>query len=111
MHTGPSPALLATRGGLTLPLPLRSLTDSQGRTVSFADALVVMTSNVGSAAIAKGGLGLGFQLGDAEEAGYGRVRSLVTEELKQFFRCGFRKVDLAGLSQGLLRSWFLCAAA
>ena len=55
--------------------------------MSFANALVVMTSNVGSAAIAKGGAGLGFQLGDAEEAGYGRVRALVTEELKQFFRC------------------------
>jgi len=67
----------------------RRLTDSQGRTVSFANALVVMTSNVGSAVIAKGGGGLGFQLpgADAEEAGYGRVRALVTEELKQFFRC------------------------
>ncbi len=40
----------------------RRLTDSQGRTVSFANALVVMTSNVGSAVIAKGGGGLGFQL-------------------------------------------------
>ena len=67
---------------------MRRLTDSQGRTVSFANALVVMTSNVGSAAIAKGGRGLGFDLsGNDEEAGYGRVRSLVTEELKQFFRC------------------------
>ncbi|KAK9833567.1 hypothetical protein WJX81_006674 [Elliptochloris bilobata] len=63
------------------------LTDSQGRTVSFANALVVMTSNVGSAAIAKGGGGLGFQLGVTdEEASYGRIRALVTEELKQFFR-------------------------
>ena len=68
---------------------MRRLTDSQGRTVSFANALVVMTSNVGSAAIAKGGHGLGFQLDadNAAEAGYGRVRALVTEELKQFFRC------------------------
>ena len=78
-------------GGLTLEPRLCRLTDSQGRTVSFANALVVMTSNVGSTAIAKGGAGLGFQLGDAEEAGYGRVRALVTEELKQFFRCAPRR--------------------
>jgi hypothetical protein len=53
--------------------------------VSFKHALVVLTSNVGSAAIAKGGSGLGFQLGgatEAAEAGYLRTRSLVMEELK-----------------------------
>ena len=39
------------------------LSDSQGRTVSFKDCLIVLTSNVGSQLIAKGRhAGLGFQL-------------------------------------------------
>lgn len=56
----------------------------QGRTVSFANTLLVMTSNVGSSAIAKGGGGLGFQLptADADGGQYARVRSLVMDELK-----------------------------
>ena len=67
------------------------LTDSQGRTVSFKNTLIVLTSNVGSSVIAKGGGGIGFQLQDAEgekpgEAAYSRVKSLVMEELKGFFR-------------------------
>lgn len=63
------------------------LTDSQGRTVSFKNALVIMTSNIGSNAIAKGGGQIGFQLEDDQEAKeYGRIKSLVNEELKTFFR-------------------------
>ena len=52
--------------------------------MSFANTLVIMTSNVGSAVIAKGGGALGFQLVTDEEDGgaYSRVRSLVMEELK-----------------------------
>lgn len=63
------------------------LTDSQGRTVSFKHALIVMTSNVGSNAIAQGGSQIGFQLDDAsEEKDSVRLKSLVDEELKAFFR-------------------------
>lgn len=65
------------------------LTDSQGRTVSFKNTLIVMTSNVGSQVIAKGGGGLGFEIpDDTEEDGgeYQRVRSLVLEELRSFFK-------------------------
>ena len=65
------------------------LTDSEGRTVSFKNVLLVMTSNIGSSVIAKGGAGLGFDLGapeDADARAYGRVRSLVMEELKGYFR-------------------------
>ena len=56
----------------------------QGRTVSFANTLLIMTSNVGSSAIAKGGGALGFQLPseDADGGQYSRVRSLVMDELK-----------------------------
>ena len=65
------------------------LTDSQGRVVSFKNCLIVLTSNVGSKAISKGGGGLGFQLQDDDEEGsaeYRRIREKVLDELKNFFR-------------------------
>mmetsp|Transcript_2300 Transcript_2300/g.5774 ORF Transcript_2300/g.5774 Transcript_2300/m.5774 type:complete len:943 (+) Transcript_2300:213-3041(+) len=64
------------------------LTDSQGRTVSFKNCLIIMTSNIGSSAIVKGGAQLGFQTPtDAADGGkYERVRSLVMEEVKSYFR-------------------------
>ncbi|XVF11332.1 hypothetical protein REPUB_Repub08aG0018200 [Reevesia pubescens] len=63
------------------------LTDSQGRRVSFKNALVVMTSNVGSSAIAKGRRGsIGFLLEDDESASYAGMKALVMEELKAYFR-------------------------
>ena len=50
-----------------------------------------MTSNIGSKVIEKGGGGLGFEFGggDADETNYNRIRSLVNEELKQYFRPEF----------------------
>jgi ATP-dependent Clp protease ATP-binding subunit ClpC len=67
------------------------LTDSKGRTVDFKNTLIIMTSNIGSKVIEKGGGGLGFEFGggDAEETQYNRIRSLVNEELKQYFRPEF----------------------
>ncbi|KAL4441273.1 hypothetical protein ABPG77_011510 [Micractinium sp. CCAP 211/92] len=66
------------------------LTDSQGRTVSFKNTLIILTSNVGSSVIAKGGATVGFQMAtqgaDPEADKYSRVRSLVLEELKAYFR-------------------------
>ncbi|TYJ20501.1 hypothetical protein E1A91_A09G269500v1 [Gossypium mustelinum] len=63
------------------------LTDSQGRRVSFKNALVVMTSNVGSSAIAKGRrASVGFLLNDDESASYTGMKALVMEELKTYFR-------------------------
>lgn len=64
------------------------LTDSQGRKVSFKNALVVMTSNIGSSAIAKGRHhSIGFLTADGDEAtSYAGLKSLVTEELKTYFR-------------------------
>ena len=60
------------------------LTDSQGRSVSFKNTLLICTSNVGSSVISKGGGQLGFALPDqdGESAQYGSMRSLVMEELK-----------------------------
>lgn len=68
------------------------LTDAQGRTVSFKHALIVMTSNIGSQVIEKGGQGLGFELaatGDRPAAQYSRIHTLVQNELKQHFRPEF----------------------
>ena len=67
------------------------LTDSKGRTVDFKNTLIIMTSNIGSKVIEKGGGGLGFEFSgeSAEESQYTRIRSLVNEELKQYFRPEF----------------------
>ena len=66
------------------------LTDAKGRTIDFKNTLLIMTSNIGSKVIEKGGGSLGFELGDSQvESQYGRIRTLVNEELKQYFRPEF----------------------
>jgi len=69
------------------------LTDSKGRTVSFANTLVVMTSNLGSRSVQKGtagSFGLGFGTADdAEEENYAAMKELVMEDMKSFFRPEF----------------------
>ncbi|KAK9117779.1 hypothetical protein Sjap_016726 [Stephania japonica] len=64
------------------------LTDSQGRRVSFKNTLIVMTSNVGSAAIAKGRRNsIGFMIENEDEpCSYSCMKALVMEELKAYFR-------------------------
>jgi len=69
------------------------LTDSKGRTVSFANTLVVMTSNLGSRSVQKGAggsFGLGFGTADdEEEESYAAMKELVMEDMKSFFRPEF----------------------
>ncbi|MBE7382845.1 MAG: ATP-dependent Clp protease ATP-binding subunit [Leptolyngbya sp. SIO1E4] len=66
------------------------LTDAKGRTVDFKNTLLIMTSNIGSKVIEKGGGGLGFDFEENQaESQYNRIRSLVNEELKQYFRPEF----------------------
>jgi ATP-dependent Clp protease ATP-binding subunit ClpC len=66
------------------------LTDAKGRTVDFKNTLLILTSNIGSKVIEKGGSGIGFDFAeDATESQYNRIRSLVNEELKQYFRPEF----------------------
>ncbi|TVQ17678.1 MAG: ATP-dependent Clp protease ATP-binding subunit [Leptolyngbya sp. DLM2.Bin15] len=67
------------------------LTDAKGRTVDFKNTLIIMTSNIGSRVIEKGGGGLGFEFSEesAEEAQYARIRNLVQEELKSSFKPEF----------------------
>ncbi|MEN8445936.1 MAG: ATP-dependent Clp protease ATP-binding subunit, partial [Cyanobacteria bacterium J06555_13] len=63
------------------------LSDSKGREISFKNTLIIMTSNIGSKVIEKGGGGLGFELAaeDGMTSRYNNIRNLVNEEMKQFF--------------------------
>eukprot|EP00180_Rhodochaete_pulchella_P002420 Plantae.Rhodophyta-Rhodochaete_pulchella.ctg3708.p1 GENE.Plantae.Rhodophyta-Rhodochaete_pulchella.ctg3708~~Plantae.Rhodophyta-Rhodochaete_pulchella.ctg3708.p1 ORF type:complete len:823 (-),score=77.13 Plantae.Rhodophyta-Rhodochaete_pulchella.ctg3708:68-2536(-) len=66
------------------------LTDAKGRTVNFKNTLLIMTSNIGSKVIEKGGGSLGFELSENQtESQYSRIKNLVNEELKQYFRPEF----------------------
>ncbi|WP_353931552.1 ATP-dependent Clp protease ATP-binding subunit [Okeanomitos corallinicola TIOX110] len=65
------------------------LTDSKGRKVDFRNTLIILTSNIGSKVIEKGGMSLGFEFDNQADASYHRIRNLVNEELKNYFRPEF----------------------
>ncbi|MCV3212385.1 ATP-dependent Clp protease ATP-binding subunit [Plectonema radiosum NIES-515] len=66
------------------------LTDAKGRTVDFKNTLLILTSNIGSKVIEKGASSIGFEFTDnAGETQYNRIKTLVNEELKQYFRPEF----------------------
>jgi ATP-dependent Clp protease ATP-binding subunit ClpC len=68
------------------------LTDGQGRTVDFRNTVIIMTSNVGTQHLAKGGA-LGFRAGETHAA-EAHFRTQVMEELKKTFRPEFlNRVD------------------
>lgn len=62
------------------------LTDSYGRHIDFRNAIVIMTSNVGSQVVQDGG-GLGFQT--SQEAQAERITEGIMEEVKRQFRPEF----------------------
>nr|WP_305852573.1 ATP-dependent Clp protease ATP-binding subunit [Conexibacter sp. SYSU D00693] len=65
------------------------LTDSQGRTVDFRHAIVIMTSNIGASEIARN-TPLGFSVGDEDQGmTYDDMKSRVMGELKKVFRPEF----------------------
>jgi ATP-dependent Clp protease ATP-binding subunit ClpC len=65
------------------------LTDSQGRTVDFRHAIVIMTSNIGASEIARN-TPLGFSVGDADSGmTYDDMKGRVMGELKKVFRPEF----------------------
>ena len=67
------------------------LTDSQGRTVSFKNTVIIMTSNVGARLITDKAKSLGF---DTTEAKADNVKETVLSELKKVFRPEFlNRVD------------------
>nr|YP_010338631.1 Clp protease ATP binding subunit [Glaucosphaera vacuolata]UNJ18581.1 Clp protease ATP binding subunit [Glaucosphaera vacuolata] len=69
------------------------LTDAKGRVINFKNCLLILTSNIGSKIIEKAGGGgnLGFEFSgdDQIESLYSKIKSLVDEELKQYFRPEF----------------------
>ena len=65
------------------------LTDAKGRKVDFKNTLIILTSNIGSKVIEKGGMSLGFEFDNQANASYNRIRNLVNEELKSYFRPEF----------------------
>jgi ATP-dependent Clp protease ATP-binding subunit ClpC len=64
------------------------LTDSQGRTVDFRNAVVIMTSNIGAAQISKN-TPLGFAQTEPLGMSYDDMKSKITGELKKVFRPEF----------------------
>jgi len=64
------------------------LTDAQGRTVDFRNAIVIMTSNVGASEIAKN-TGIGFTVGDETGITYEDMKVRIMGELKKVFRPEF----------------------
>src|SRR6187399_2862706 len=64
------------------------LTDAQGRTVDFRHAIVIMTSNVGAADIAKNA-SIGFTVGDDTGVSYDDMKTRIMSDLKKVFRPEF----------------------
>lgn len=57
--------------------------------MSFKNVLIVMTSNVGSSQIAKGGsnrIGFTYNTDEADGGKYSQLKELVMDELKGYFR-------------------------
>uniref|UniRef100_A0A0G4I642 Clp R domain-containing protein n=1 Tax=Chromera velia CCMP2878 TaxID=1169474 RepID=A0A0G4I642_9ALVE len=70
------------------------LTDSKGRTISFQNTLILMTSNLGSKQVMQavtGGMGgMGFATSaDSQARTYSAVKAMIRDELKVFFRPEF----------------------
>ncbi|GGR46906.1 ATP-dependent Clp protease ATP-binding subunit ClpC [Nocardioides luteus] len=69
------------------------LTDSQGRVVDFKNTVIIMTTNLGTRDIAKS-VNLGFSQANDAAGSYEKMKSKVSDELKQHFRPEFlNRVD------------------
>ena len=68
------------------------LTDGQGRVIDFKNTVIIMTTNLGSSAIAGGPVG--FQVEGDSTVGYESMKGKVNEELKKHFKPEFlNRVD------------------
>ena len=67
------------------------VTDSQGRTVDFKNAVIIMTSNLGARIITGGATAMGFGQSDDNKAqqDYENIKTAVMNELKNTFRPEF----------------------
>ncbi len=64
------------------------LTDSQGRTVDFRNAIIIMTSNIGANEIARN-QGIGFTVSDETGITYEDMKGRIMSELRKVFRPEF----------------------
>jgi ATP-dependent Clp protease ATP-binding subunit ClpC len=64
------------------------LTDAQGRTVDFRNAIVIMTSNIGASEIAKN-TAIGFTVADETGMSYDDMKNRIMGDLKKVFRPEF----------------------
>ena len=64
------------------------LTDSQGRTVDFRNAIIIMTSNIGASEIARN-QGIGFTVSDDTGITYDDMKGRIMSELRKVFRPEF----------------------
>ncbi|HEY1284816.1 MAG TPA: AAA family ATPase, partial [Solirubrobacterales bacterium] len=64
------------------------LTDAQGRTVDFRNAIVIMTSNIGAGEIAKN-TSIGFTVSDETGMSYDDMKNRIMGDLKKVFRPEF----------------------
>ena len=64
------------------------LTDSQGRTVDFRNAIIIMTSNIGANEIARN-QGVGFTVSDDTGITYDDMKGRIMSELRKVFRPEF----------------------
>lgn len=81
------------------------LTDSHGRTVSFKNTILIMTSNIGSREVAERGNGVGFRTGQSEESGL--KESIIDKAMNRTFppeflgrvdeKLSFRSLDQADI--------------
>jgi ATP-dependent Clp protease ATP-binding subunit ClpC len=83
------------------------LTDARGRTVSFRNAIIIMTSNVGADTIKRGN-SLGFDLAKNDERTeqfyHDEMKKNVTEQLRRVFRPEFlNRVDATIVFRALTR--------
>jgi ATP-dependent Clp protease ATP-binding subunit ClpC len=67
------------------------LTDGLGRTVSFTNTILIMTSNLGAKHLTSAQRGMGFEVADGNEdkRSFERMKSLVMEEVKRYFKPEF----------------------
>ncbi|MBU5668974.1 ATP-dependent Clp protease ATP-binding subunit [Peptoniphilus sp. MSJ-1] len=66
------------------------LTDSKGRTVSFKDTVIIMTSNVGANLLAKNSvLGFSTSSDDAKKNEFEQMKDIINSSLKERFRPEF----------------------
>jgi ATP-dependent Clp protease ATP-binding subunit ClpC len=77
------------------------LTDGQGRTVDFRNAVVIMTSNVGAESV-RNAKRVGFTSGEDTEADYQKMKERMMEQMKHTFRPEFlNRIDETIVFQSL----------